>query len=300
MNTVHMISWSQSVWFADVDDTLINTADMTAQASVGIQEVFEAKYGKPTALIVKNNFNDIFQLMLTGIRNKDDAAWSKSNYTKDQFQDLWKAAEDCQKEIKKEYGAIKKFSREVFIKIAAEKAGLSVSPEMLYEAADAYWITLSEIVEVYPGAVALIKTIKKHKRPFYLLTSSDARLKLKENGQFEYDPSYSENFKRERMALLRKKGIEYNLVSIGDPEDKPHADFFQKGIKMAEKELGHSIDLTNAIMIGDAFLADLQTPKEQLHFGLVILYEQTSIGTKIVDKHQINTDNLSSVRQYLE
>ena len=78
--------------------------------------------------------------------------------------------------------------------------------------------------------------------------------------------------KRERIELLRKKGIQFHGVSIGDPEDKPHKDFFQKGIMLARKELGYHLDLSNAIMAGDSYTADLEVPKNMFGFGLVVLF----------------------------
>ncbi len=145
----------------------------------------------------------------------------------------------------------------------------------------------------------LIKKIKEHGRPLYLVTSSDARLKIKPNGQFEYTPQYSADFKRERIQLLREKGIDFNIVSIGDPEDKPHLDFFEKGIKAAEADLGTSIDLSQAIIMGDSFGADLQTPKEKMGFRLAVLFQHGKESTDVVDDHQIVTGNLASTLDFL-
>lgn len=296
---IHTITWKDSVWFADIDDTLIDTARLTAQASEGIRSVFKNAYGEETALRVQKNFIDIFTLMMLGLRNKSAEDWEKYPQEKEAFHELWSKIEDCQQEIKEHYGAVKKFSREIFIKLAAEREQLTVDPEMIYEAADYYWLLLSEKTQPLPGVVQLIQEIKKHNRPFYLMTSSDGRLKIKPNGQFFYDPSYSENFKRERVQLLREKGIDFNIVSIGDPEDKPHLDFFQKGIKAAEEDLRQKIKMSNAIIMGDSFAADLQTPKEQLDFGLVVHYQEGKSTTDIIDEHYITTGNLSEITKFL-
>lgn len=297
-DTLHKIPWGSSIWFSDVDDTLINTAEVTPIASNGIKRVFESRFDKEIAEKIQQSFNQIFQSMLHGLRNKTEEDWKGKEEEKKAFEALWNEIRQYQQEIEEKYGTIKKFSREVFIKIAADRNGITVSPEIIYEAADAYWITLSEVCQPLPGALELTQEIKKHGRPLYLVTSSDARLKIKANGQFEYNPEYSENFKRERMQLLREKGIEFNTVSIGDPEDKPHKDFFQKGIKSAEQDLGFSIDLSNAIIMGDSYVADLQTPKE-MGFGLVVLVQQESNKTEVIDKHQIVTNTLAEVSQYL-
>ncbi len=141
--------------------------------------------------------------------------------------------------------------------------------------------------------------IKTHGRPIYLITSSDARLKMDEIGQFDYDPPYSENLKKQRIELLRKKGIPYNALSIGDPEDKPHLDFFEKGIKIAEQHLGANIDFGNAIMVGDSYAGDLQVPREKLGFGLTVLFNKSTSTTEINASRQISTGNLSKVSDFL-
>ncbi|HWY79548.1 MAG TPA: hypothetical protein VNW29_04260 [Candidatus Sulfotelmatobacter sp.] len=297
-NQLHKITWQDSIWFSDVDDTLINTAKNTEVASEGVELVFTARFGKEIGKKIKKNFIEVFHTMMAGLRNKTEDDWSTSAIKKEEFDNLWEKIEKYQQEIKEKYGTVKKFSREIFIQIAADRANLQISPELLYEAADAYWVTLSEKTELLPGVKNLTDIIKQHGRPLYLITSSDARLKLKSNGQFEYIPEYSESFKRERMQLLRNKGLEFNIVSIGDPEDKPHLDFFKKGINLAEKDFGSPIILKNAIFMGDSFTADLQTPKEQLGFGLVVLCQEEKAIVEIIDEHQITTNNLEKIIPY--
>lgn len=296
---MNKISWSDSIWFFDIDDTLIDTAGTTLSASEGIRKVFLAKHSPEQAKQVKDNFNHIFQLMMTGLHMSNTEEWQKVPEDKKAFDKLMKNIENSQVRVKKRYGVIKKWSREVLIKLAAEKAGLSVTPQLVHEGADAYWLVLTEQTTVYPHALSLIKEIKKHNRPIYLITSSDGRLKMDNKGQFDYDPEYSEALKRQRIELLREKGVNFNSVSIGDPEDKPHLDFFQKGIRIAEKDLGQNIDLSNAIMIGDSFTGDLQTPKERLGFGLVVLFQKDKLETEVIDEHQITTSRLSDVVNFL-
>ncbi len=296
---MNKINWEDSIWFSDIDDTLIDTAGTTLEASEGIKNVFTANFNEQIGNKIQNKFNNIFSIMLAGLRNKTDQDWSNSQIKKDVFEKLWQEIEGYQQEIKEKYGAAKKFSREVFIKICADREGLVVSPEIIYEAADAYWMTLSEKTKVFPGVLDLIRLIKQHKRPLYLITSSDARLKLKENGQFEYIPKYSEDFKRERVQLLRDKGIDFDLVSIGDPEDKPSLDFFQKGIKLAQENLGHKIEFSKSIIMGDSFGADLQTPKEIMGFGLAILFQQGKDKLEIIDDKQIVTGNIFQAAEFI-
>jgi len=291
---VQKISWNESVWFSDIDDTLISTAALTQEGSVGIREVFTKHFGDEIAAKIQNNFNTIFNLLMVGHQMHSQ---ENSDKQKD-YDAILAKVQAYQIEIKSQFGSIRKWSREVFIKIACDQEGLAVDPETIYEAADYYWLRLSEKTVLLPGVLELFAQIKKHNRPLFLITGSDARLKLKANGQFVYDPAYSESFKRQRVQLLREKGLEFNTVSIGDPEDKPHLDFFQKGVKSAEENLDQPIDLSKAIMIGDSYAADMQVPKEQMGFGLVVLYKPGS-ETAVIDEHYISTGNIAEITKYL-
>ncbi len=298
-NNLIKIPWSESVWFFDVDDTLIDTGGLTLFASEGIKKVFAAKYSENEAEKVKKVYVEIFTMMMDGYRVKEDEEWKKVNGGKEAYENILIEIENFQKRVKEKYGFIKKWSREVLIKIAADRVGLKTTPEMIVEAGDAYWISLAKQTHVFPDALALVNEIKKHKRPIYLITSSDGRLTLAADGQFDYEPKYSEALKRQRIEILRDMGVLFDSLSIGDPEDKPHRDFFEKGIKAAESDLGKPFNLSNTLMIGDSFGGDLQTPKEVLGFGLVVLYQRGSNATEIIDEHQINTGNLQDVAKFL-
>jgi FMN phosphatase YigB (HAD superfamily) len=293
------IPWSQSIWFFDVDDTLVDTAKNSQNASEGINGVFSARFDAETGKKIQDRFNDFYNLMYEGYKVKKEMDWQNVSGGKTAFDELNTRVADHQKNLVAKYGTHKKWSREIFIKLATDDIGMSVTPELVHEAADAYWMTLARLSKPFPETMQLIDQIKSHHRPIYLITGSDARLKMREDKQFEYIPEYSEGLKRERIALLREEGIEFNGLSIGDPEDKPHPDFFQKGIKVAEDDLGHPIDLGNAIMLGDSFAGDLQTPKEQLGFGLVVLFQKDKNSTEVVDKHQLTTGKLNEVGNFL-
>lgn len=286
---VTKIAWKKSVWFFDIDDTLIDTAGTTELAADGVRKVFEAEFGENKAQKVKANFIAIFNLMLVGHQATD------SEQVED-YKKLLTRIEALQPD--KTY-APKKWSREVFIKLAAEEAGVEVSPEIVHETADAYWWDLGQKTKVFEGVKDLIAEIKKHGRPIYLITGSDARLKMQTDGTFSYDPEYSENLKRERIELLREKGIDFSLVSTGDPEDKPHIDFFQKAINLATDDMGEPIDFKNTIMVGDSYAGDLKVPLEHFGFGLGVLFNKNEGDTQISDRHQISTGNISSVSDFL-
>ncbi len=286
---IKKIPWEKSIWFFDIDDTLIDTAGTTKIAADGVAKVFEARFGRQKAQEIKANFIAIFNLMLVGHQTTNPE--EVGDYKK-----LLSRIESLQPD--KSYTP-KKWSREIFIKLAAEEAGVDVSPELVHEATDAYWLELSQRTELFEGARDLIFEIKRHDRPIYLITGSDARLKMQTDGTFIYDPAYSESLKRERIELLREKGIDFNLVSTGDPEDKPHVDFFQKAISLAVADSGQPIDFKNTIMVGDSYEGDLKVPIEHFGFGLGVLFNKNKNTTEVIDSHQISTGDISEISAFL-
>lgn len=272
-----------NIWFFDIDDTLIDTASASQFASKGIKEVFKKRFNHSLAQKATCSFNQIFNLMLVGYRAKDNSDWKNLPRGKKAFKSLLHQVETYQVEVKKKYGAVKKWSREVFIKIAADENQITVSPELVQKAAVGYWQTLTQKTSVFPGAKQLFSYLKSKKAPIFLITSSDSRLKMKPSGQFIYDPKYSENLKKNRIELLKNKGIDYWGLSIGDPEDKPSIEFFQKGLKLAARTLGKEVNTQNCIMVGDSYGGDLKTPYKKLDFGAVVLFEKNG-PKKLVKK----------------
>lgn len=285
---VRKIKWSRSFWFFDIDDTLINTADVSEKASESIRKVF-TYFGKKKALEVQKNFNDIFTTMLATHQSK--------NRKNIKFENLVQEIEVYQKDVRKVYGRIKRWSREVFIKIASDRASLKVPPKIIKKAADAYWTELTRNVKIYTGTIELIGEIRKHKRPIYLLTSSDGRLVM-QNENFYYNPSYSGKLKERRIKILKKRGLDFDALSVGDPEDKPNEEFFQKAIKIAESDFGSKINIKDAVIVGDSFTDDLQTPMK-MGFGLCVLFEKNRQGPMIRDKNYIAVNNLPDITKFL-
>lgn len=279
-------------WFFDIDDTLIDTAGTSKDATSGISKVFEGNFDLETAEKVTEEFNNIFDLMLAGYRVKEDKDWQQVPGGKESFERLLERIGSCQIQIEKNFGQVKKWSREVFIKLAAENVGVAITPELIHEAADGYWMTLTEQTEVFEGAQKLFTYLHETKQPVFLITSSDARLKMQTDGQFIYDPGYSESLKRERIELLRNRGLDFRLVSIGDPEDKPNREFFEKGISMAQANLGHELNLNECVMVGDSYGGDLETPHKVLGFGLVVLFVKGQEVLKEEGERFISTGDL--------
>lgn len=291
------IPWSKSIWFFDVDDTLIDTATFSPLASEGIRSALVTPYGKEAAARVQQNFNKIFNMLMLHHSGQEMTPGET-----EEFKNLLMLIEGYQKEISEKYGTIKKFSREVLIKIACDVERVEINPVLMQQIADAYWNqwnVISDSMQLLPSILVLFQEIRKHKRPIFLFTGSDARFKLNSRNQFEYVPEYSEAFKNQRVQSLRKKGIDFDAVSIGDPIDKPHIEFFQKTVKIAEENMKYAIDLKNSIIIGDSYRADLQVPKEQMSFGLAVLFNLPNRGIEINDDHQITTNNLLDIYSFL-
>ena len=290
------ISWKDSIFFFDIDDTLISTLATTFIASAGIEQVFSKAFDMKTGKNVRNNFDKIFRTLAVGHFQNKKLSKEEQIF----HEEVLRIITESQQQVVKQYGHAKKWSREVFIWYAAQLSGLTVAPELVKIAADAYWMMLSEKIALLPGVKQLFTEIHAHARPIYLMSGSDARLTMKTIGQFVYDPIYSEAMKRERIELLRKKGIQFYGVSIGDPEDKPHKDFFQKGIMLARKELGYHLDLSNAIMAGDSYTADLEVPKNMFGFGLVVLLKKDNPQIEYIDKHYIKTGVITDILKFLQ
>jgi FMN phosphatase YigB (HAD superfamily) len=236
--------------------------------------------------------------MMAGYRVRDDD-WQAVEGGKEAFDGLVSYFEASQQQVKATYGHFKKWSREVFIKRAAEQAEVAVTPELVHDAADAYWLTLTERTQLFPDALQLSNDIAAHGRPLFMVTNSDARLKMQPDGQFIYDPEFSEALKRKRIELLKGKGLKFDAISIGDPEDKPHPDFFNKALRVAEAEIGAPVDTRNAIMLGDSYGGDLQTPKEILGFGMVVLRENGKPSVQINDASQVSLGALTEAERFL-
>jgi len=267
-------------WFFDIDDTLIDTAGVNDVAAEGMKAVVANTYSAEICQRFVNEFMAIFDLMLLGYRIKNKQDWVGKESEKDAFQTLIQLIETRQSPVQEKWGSVKKWSREVFIAIAAERSGIVATPTFIREAANAYWVTLTERTIIFPGAKRLLTVLKEKGLGIYLLTSSDGRLVMRNDGLFEYDPSLSERLKRERIELLRQRGIPYDVLSIGDPEDKPHSAFFEKGLQAVQNFTGQQVDPALSIMVGDSFAGDLQTPLEKLGFAYVILFEKNREKTE--------------------
>jgi phosphoglycolate phosphatase-like HAD superfamily hydrolase len=110
------IKWKDSIWFFDLDDTLIDTAGAGLIASDGVYEYFLEKIDKESALMIKDRFTQLFDILLLGYRVKSEDGWSYIKGGKQSYIDLLHRIEQVQPSVVKQYGDMKKWSREVLIK----------------------------------------------------------------------------------------------------------------------------------------------------------------------------------------
>lgn len=296
---IDKINWSEAIFFFDVDDTLIDTAANSISGSEGILNQLLTIVDTETATNVQERFNQIFETLMIGHTIKNTEDWDKIPGGQQYHDKIINQINSYQKPIIEQYGDIKKWSRETMLKISLDDYSINLNSKEITKLIDAYWLKLSQVSTPMPGVLDLFSEIKSHNRPSFLITSSDARLTLQDNNYFHYNPKDSETFKTKRLEALKEKGIIYDKASIGDPEDKPHLDFFMKGLNIAEKYLNYKINPKNIIMCGDSFKGDLQTPKEQLDFGLVVLYKKDQPETIAEGENFISTGNLHEITKYL-
>ncbi len=288
---IDKLKWSDSIFFFDIDDTLIETAENSLIAADNIFNSLKKDISKGKASLIVDRFKFIFNTLA-------NQHWD--NHENNEYDLLINKITELQQPVINKYGNIRKWSREVFLKIAADDNEVNLKPEIVYESIDSYWNRVSELSTPISGVLSLFDEVKEHKRPIYLITGSDARLKINDNGLFYYDPIYSESFKAKRIEKLRDKGLTFDKVSIGDPQDKPSVEFFEKGLKIAQDDIGTKINTKNIIMFGDSYEADLKTPKEKLGFGLVVLYRKGQKDLKEESDGYISTGNINLVTNYLK
>lgn len=288
-------SWSDSVWFFDLDDTLINTAETHAAGVASLVSFVATLTDERTAVEFGRRFGNLFDLLLAGYKVREESDWLAIPGGKDAFDALVRRIESAQPEVVRAYGHAKKWSREIWFKLVADDLGLSVSPAQVQASSDASWDAIASETKLFDGARALLAEIRSHGRPLFIVTSSDGRLVMGEDGLFSYDPAHSLALKTRRVEAMRAKGLWYDALSIGDPEDKPSLAFFQKGVAAAEAFLGRPIDPAHCVMVGDSYGGDLATPRETMGFGLVTWFNGGQAELQTEADNYLTTGNLASV-----
>lgn len=290
------IPWSDSIWFLDIDDTIVDSQETAKTASLAVSNLLQKDYGADKSEKIRERSLSFYNLLLKQFRATDKDNWG-TDAEMTGADNLLQKIRQHQKSIIEQDGQPRIWSRELFIYLAAIEEGITLSRQQVHQAANDYWERLTDELVLFPGARLLFQQIGAHQRPVYLVTGSENRLQMRSSGQFDYFPEYSEKLRRERLQKLREKGILFRDIIVGDPVDKPERAFFEKALKVAASDIG-PVNLSWAIMIGDSFIADCKTPKE-MGFGLVVIFEKNRYENVIVDPHHLVTGDLSSVTQHL-
>lgn len=283
---------TNKVFLFDVNHTLINTALYHTQSLTEIEKYLLKHITKKAAQYITNRFNEIFLLMVAGFLLRTDEEWKSVPKGRKSYEDLVQIITLHQVKVKEEWGFIKKWSREVFLKIAADEIKVILSPEVICDTATLYWDTITNLTEPFEEAKKLHAYLANKGYPAYLLTSSDGRLQIK-NGFFRYDPIFSGNYKKNRINTLKKKGLFFRDIIVGDPYDKPLPDYYKHAVKIVEKDLKKKVKNENFVIVGNSLEDDLETPKI-LGFGQGFLFKKGS-ETKKIDNNIFEIGNLMDI-----
>ncbi|HYD35838.1 MAG TPA: HAD family hydrolase [Vitreimonas sp.] len=285
--------WDNSVWFFDVDDTLINTADLIKPAAEGMLPLLTHSLGPEKATALKQRFIEIFDLLLIGHRMKTGETWSSSQL-ETAHQQLVENIKSHQEVLLSE-GIFKKWSRQVWLKQAAVDLGIELDPELNLLAVQAYWDELARQTQLLTGVPELFTELKHRGYPVFLVTGSDAHLHFNDNLQFIYDPVRSEHIKQQRVLPLRELGLDFHDLVIGDPIDKPHRGFFEKAVEVAKDHLHPNLDPQHFVIVGDSYGSDLHVPRTELDFGLVVEIVPGQQNLTMIDSQHLATGNLATL-----
>lgn len=256
-----------AIFIFDFDDTLSDTYTAHKAGIAGIARRMGTKFAKKV--------DELFFILLKGFRVHKFDDWEKVAGGKGRYSEVFNKIFQYQAGIKKAWGAPRLWSKEALIKVAGDELWSSFSLGTACEIADLYWERRSQASTIFEHARECLGWLKDHGRPFYVLTDSDSRLRLID-GEFTYEPAYSESFKRKRIELLRDDIFSPNSIIIGDPEAKPSRAIFEKALRFIERDIGKKPDPAQLAIVGDSYRGDIQTPIEKLGFGLGVLFQRNA------------------------
>ncbi|MCL4353597.1 hypothetical protein M1615_04000 [Patescibacteria group bacterium] len=287
-----MTKTKDKIFLFDVNHTLINTAAYHEKAVKAVKGNLKKHIDKEAAEYIAKRFDELFLLMVAGFLFRTDEEWKKIDGGRKSYENLLDLISKHQVKVKEEWGFIKKWSREVFLKIAADEINVHLLPDLIMRCATIYWDTITDLTEPFDEAKEIVNYIFDRGYPVYLLTSSDGRLQIK-NGYFRYDDKISGGYKKNRMETLRSKELKFRNIIVGDPEDKPLPEYYKRAVKFIEEDLGRKIDLSDLVMTGNSFEDDLETPM-LLGFGTGFLFKE---GEKLKKENTRNVYKIGSLLQ---
>lgn len=237
--------------FLDLDYTVV---DFDAAHALAIAAITE-KYGVDFATTLAG----WFQTTLEGrrIRGED---WSRVPGGRTTFDAIAKAIH-----VELGTGTYLPWSRQLGAVYVQEALGLPVKREEAEHIGNFYWRILAANVAVYPSAQEFLQRLQVAGVRFHIFTGSDSHLQWV-GGKWVYDPEYSRQVKAERIKPLAGLGLQPASITIGDPIDKPHPEFYEAMMRNATAAVGKPIDPSRAITVGDSHEADVRAPLALLGF----------------------------------
>lgn len=236
---------------SDIDYTLV---DFDKGHKVGIEalaKIFGVRFSQ--------DVNQMFNLILEGHRMPESQPW----VLRDKFDRLMDIMKKHHKQFVKSSG-VKVWSRETWILIVAEENGVKIDQSLIEKGRNAYWDAVTQGSEFYADTKPFLKKITALDVPLILMTGSDSILRVKEDCSFEYDPVFSETYKKRRLAHLFPN---YPIIT-GDPIDKPNPKYFEKVSQLIQQFGNFSKD--KVLFIGDSERNDLEVPKNLGYSTLLI------------------------------
>jgi len=235
-----------SIIVSDIDYTLIDFETGHQAGIEALSQIFDEQFAKEVS--------QMFNLILEGHRRLENENWEK----RAQLNFLIKRIMELQSPFINQYG-IKVWSRETWILLTAEKLRKPVDRKQIERGRDSYWKALSQNATLYSDAKPFLELLQRMKLPLILMTGSDSILKINDNLSLKYDPTFSKQYKRNRLKALP---FSYQGLVIGDPIDKPNPRFFEKLFKTVTNTLGFSPPMDKILVIGDSQRNDLEIPSQ--------------------------------------
>ncbi|MFA6553552.1 MAG: hypothetical protein WCT27_03925 [Patescibacteria group bacterium] len=270
--------------FFDVDYTIADFGPAQRQAL----DVMVVKYGRDFT----EHFGLLFHTILEGLRAKQ-GHWDAVPGGQAAYLSLRERMTGLVPSEKPQI-----WSRELYALLAGEYVGKPLTPVACLEVAETYWSACADFCRPFSDAVTLAAALERRGVRYHFFTSSDFRLVFR-NGQWQYDPVYSEEKKLPRILRLGKFGVHPTSISIGDPIDKPELEFYRKVLATAEQMSKATIDVRQCMFIGDSFAGDVQVPVERLGANFGFWLQRDKPACQISEKIR-SVSSLDEIQIYLE
>ncbi|MBI5837448.1 MAG: HAD family hydrolase [Candidatus Eisenbacteria bacterium] len=227
----------------DVDDTIL---DFTSAHPAGLRAVehwARRHVGENRASKFTSTFDRGFQISFLGWLRPPTAAG----------QAFQAEAERRLAQVASEGPRPSRWSREIWLEMAADEAGARLPREALAEAAGEYWTALGGAQRLYEDVPPTLHELHAGGYRVALVTSSDSRLQPAETG-WRYDPRASRDAKRRRLeGLLAPVRPWVERLVIGDPYEKTGPEFYEMVLREVPLESGGFV-----IAVGDSPEGDIR------------------------------------------